>query len=108
MPEHLPAFSLGMSAEAGGGGRLSGTWNMAPTLPCSVIDWDNIIVPEDTVPSMQSITVEPIDTVTQLPESPSPASDKTFNSLVLEDFEVTSAAFLALQSSTVSFLWWLT
>ena len=55
---------------------------------------------------MQLITVEPLDTITQLPVSQSPTSDRTFTSLVLEDLVAASAAFLALQSYTVSgFLW---
>ena len=103
MPDHLSVFPLGMSSEIGSSGRLSGTCAIAMTFPVEAYTETSIGIPEDTVPSMQLITLEPTDTVTQLPVSSLPASDRTFTTLVLTNFVVTSAAFMALWSSTVSF-----
>ena len=74
----------------GSGGRFSGTCKMATILLIVSQTGPSISVPEDTVPSTQLVTVEPVEMVTQLPDSPLPVSAKTF-SLVLEDLEMPSA-----------------
>ena len=82
-----------ITTEISGGGRLSGTCDIANFFSVWSSTGTSINVAKETNPSAQLITMEPADTVTQLPVS-------HFSTLVLADSVV---AFRALWSSAVSF-----
>ena len=89
-----------MSTEMGGGGRPSGTCDIATIFSLESYTSTSIGVPEETDLLVQSITMGSMDTVIQLPVSPSPVSGRGFTAFVLAaSFVVVLAAFLALWSS---------
>ena len=77
---------------------------MAIIFPVELYTSTSTSVPKETDPSVQFITMKPVETVTRLPVNPSPASGMGFTAFILADyFIVASTVFLALWSSTVSF-----